>query len=223
MDRRLFGRRKGRPLRPQRQNLLDTLLHELTIDVEEIGLCKNLGRELCIEIGFGSGEHLIWQAQNNSKNFFIGSEVYINGISRLLLDINEKSLKNIRLWIDDGRLLLEALPNESVDVIYILFPDPWPKTRHHKRRIIGPSTVYELARVLKPGGILRTATDVSEYKTWMLQHILNCGEFSWEARRPIDWLERPIDWPVTRYEIKALGSNRNCAYFSFKRNTLKIY
>jgi len=223
MDRRLFGRRKGRPLRPKRQNLLDTLLHDLTIDVKEVGLCKSFGRRLCVEIGFGSGEHLTWQAQNYPNSLFIGSEVYINGVSRLLSDISEKSIENIRLWIDDGRLLLAALPNESVDLIYILFPDPWPKTRHHKRRIIGPSTVYEIERVLKPGGVLRTATDVPEYKIWMLQYILNSGVFSWDARRPFDWRKRPIDWPQTRYEIKALASKRNCTYFSFKKNTSKIF
>lgn len=217
MDRRLFGRRKGRPLRPQRQHLLDTLLPTLTIDAAEVGLCKNLGRRLGVEIGFGSGEHLIWQAQNSSNTYFIGSEVYINGVSRLLFDVSEKSLENIRLWVDDGRLLLAALPNDSVDLLYILFPDPWPKIRHHKRRIIGPSTIYEIARVLKPGGILRTATDVPEYRTWMLQYVLNCGVFSWDARRSIDWLERPKDWPETRYEIKALASHRSCAYFSFKK------
>jgi len=216
-QRKLYGRRKGRPLRPHRQYLVDRLLPRLEIS----GAAPPqpvAGRPLWIEIGFGAGEHLSWQAEHHPDTDFIGSEVFINGVARLLSDIEERSLGNIRLWTDDARLLLDTLPDGAVDRIFVLFPDPWPKARHRKRRIIGPGTLPDIARVLRPGGILRAATDIPDYQRWMLQHVLGCGAFDWTARRPADWRNRPDDWPETRYEAKAVAAGRPCAYFSFRRN-----
>lgn len=221
--RSVYGRRIGRPLRPYRQSLVDHLLPHLAVDLsagsiaDPAALFDFPARQIWLEIGFGSGEHLAWQAEANKDIGFIGCEPFLNGVARLLADIDERSLGNIRLWHDDARLLLSALPDASIDRIVILFPDPWPKTRHHKRRIIGPETVPEFSRVLVDDGTLRFASDISGYRSWTLHHLLGRGDFEWTARRPDDWQTRPDDWPETRYEAKARDAGRKSGYFTFRR------
>ena len=170
-----------------------------------------------LEIGFGSGEHLIKQALNNPLVGFIGCEPYINGVARILTSISRLGLSNIRIFRDDARILLQALPAQSIERTFILFPDPWPKARHHKRRIVGPKTISTLCRLMPKGAELRIATDDASYKEWILMHILSCNGFEWRARRPQDWQVKLADWPETRYEMKANAAGRQCSFFLFSR------
>ena len=178
--------------------------------------------QLWIEVGFGAGEHLEWQARHNPTVGLIGCEPFLNGIARILTAIDAKHLTNIRLLHDDARLLLAALPDQSVQRAFVLFPDPWPKARHHKRRFICPKTMAEFARTMVPDGELRIATDDSGYQAWILEHVLRQGDFIWTARRPGDWRHRPDDWPTTRYETKAVAAGRRPAFFRFRRRAAKI-
>jgi tRNA (guanine-N7-)-methyltransferase len=171
-----------------------------------------------LEIGFGAGEHLAWQARANPRIGLIGCEPFLNGVARMLADMEHTNLANIRIFRDDARILLAALPDASISRVFVLFPDPWPKSRHHKRRIVGPAVMPELARILRDGAELRVATDDPGYKGWILQHVLASGEFDWLARRPGDWRRRPDDWPPTRYEKKAQRAGRRAAFFRFARH-----
>ena len=223
--RALHGRRKGRPLRPRRATLVETLLPtlELTVagdsrePVDPAGWFLPPVAEIWLEIGFGAGEHLAWQARHHPEIGFVGCEPFLNGVARLLSDIDACGLTNIRIFRDDARMLIARLADASIARAFVLFPDPWPKMRHHKRRIIGPATMPQLARVLRDGAELRVATDVADYQGWILQYVLAGGAFRWPARRPSDWRERPADWPATRYETKAAEAGRHAAFFRFTR------
>ena len=173
--------------------------------------------QIWLEIGFGSGEHLVSQALNNPSVGFIGCEPYINGVARILTSISERGLSNVRIFREDARILLRALPDQSIARTFILFPDPWPKTRHHKRRIVGEKTLSALCRLMPKGAELRIATDDPSYKEWILRHILSCSGFEWRARRPQDWQVKLEDWPETRYEMKANSAGRECSFFLFSR------
>jgi len=173
--------------------------------------------EVWLEIGFGAGEHIAWQAAHHPEIGFVGCEPYVNGIASLLSQIDEQSLSNVRIFADDARLLVAHLHERSIGRLFILFPDPWPKTRHHKRRIIGQQTLAQYARVLKDGAELRIATDHSEHARWIVQHMAEATEFRWSARRPQDWRERPPDWPETRYEAKAASEGQRSVYLRYTR------
>jgi tRNA (guanine-N7-)-methyltransferase len=170
-----------------------------------------------LEIGFGAGEHLAWQAERHPDTGFIGCEVFENGIAKLLARIATGRLDNIRIFADDARLLLAALPPASIGRVFILFPDPWPKRRHHKRRIMSDETLDGLAEIMSDGAELRLATDDAGYLCWMLAHVTDHPAFEWLARRPCDWRERPSDWPSTRYEQKARAAGRRPAFLRFRR------
>ena len=174
-------------------------------------------RDVWLEIGFGAGEHLAEQAEHHPEIGFIGCEVFEDGIVRLLGEVARRGLGNIRMFTDDARLLLAALPPGSIGRIFILFPDPWPKRRHHKRRLVAPATLDLLAAVMSDGAELRLATDDRDYLAWMLQHATAHPDFVWLARRPADWRERPDDWPETRYEAKARTAGRMPAFLRFTR------
>lgn len=176
-------------------------------------------RELWLEIGFGGGEHLASQARAHPDVGFVGVEPFVTGVARLLAEMTAGGLGNIRIFPDDARLLLPALPDGSLGRIFVLFPDPWPKKRHHKRRIVNPETVAEFARLLRPGGELRIATDDVGYARWILAACLAEPRLEWLAERAADWRERPADWPPTRYEQKALAAGRRPVYFRFRRRT----
>lgn len=223
MQRLVYGRRKGHRLRPGRQRLLEELLPELQIDVPEgapldpAGLFAHRPPRIWLEIGFGGGEHLAAQAAAHPEIGLIGCEPFISGVARLLSLIEARGLTNIRLFTDDARLLMQALPDGCLERIFVLFPDPWPKTRHHKRRIVNPRTAAEFARLLVPGGELRLATDDMSYARAMLLALRGRPELRWQARRPADWRNRPADWPLTRYEEKALAAGKACVYLRFLR------
>jgi len=173
-------------------------------------------REIWLEIGFGSGEHLLWQAEHHSDIGFIGCEPFINGMASLLGAVEDRGLTNIRVHDGDARDALAWLPEASIGRIFILFPDPWPKLRHRKRRLVS-ETVPALARVLKQGGDIRFASDDGDYAAQALLAFQAGGQFDWLAERAGDWRMRPQDWPETRYERKAVSDGRRSAYLRFRR------
>ena len=208
-----YGRRRGRRLRTTKQGLFDELLPKLAVD----DWMKALPTPLWLEIGFGGGEHLAHQATLNPNVSIIGCEPYINGIAGLLKHITDHKVNNVRIWQQDARLIIDALPDASVERVFILYPDPWPKSRHHKRRLVSTPTLDRLARIMKPGALLRLATDDYDYCTWMLEHMLTHSQFSWNAKSCDDWLKPPADWLSTRYEQKALAAGRVPTYLNFTR------
>jgi tRNA (guanine-N7-)-methyltransferase len=217
----LYGRRRGHRLRPERKRLMAERLPEVEIRLPPSGRIEaaelSRGRPLWLEIGFGGGEHLVWQAKAHPEALLIGCEPYINGVARLLALAEAQGVGNIRVLVDDARLLLRALPDACLERVFVLFPDPWPKSRHHKRRIVNPETARAFARLLVPGGELRLATDDMGYGRAMLSTLLAEPRLEWLARRPADWRERPADWPATRYEEKALAAGRRPLYLRFAR------
>jgi tRNA (guanine-N7-)-methyltransferase len=218
----IYGRRRGRKLRPAQAGLMTTLLPRLRVTVPESGILDP-GllfpgfRLIALEIGFGAGEHLAAQAAAQPETGFIGVEIFETGVARLVTAIAARDLSNVRILTDDARLLLGALPQQCLDRAYILFPDPWPKLRHHKRRIVSPATLAQLARAMRDGGELRLATDDMDYLRQMLIDASQVPEWQWLARRPGDWRERADDWPATRYETKALAAGRRPGYLRFVR------
>jgi len=217
---RSFGRRKGRMLRTHAQELVDDLLPKLLIKNEEMenwrtgefnsiftnsSVPQFSNSPIWLEIGFGGGEHLAHQAALNPNVNFIGCEPYMNGVASALSHIEEQNLKNIRIYNDDARDLINNLPDNSLEKVFILYPDPWPKTRHNKRRIVSTELLDSLARVIKSGAELRLATDAADYATWMLERLLPHPAFKWQAQKCSDWLNPPADWISTRYEQKALA------------------
>ena len=220
--RQVWGRRHGPRLRPGRQALLDTRLPDLAITLPPSGRLDPAGlfaspREVWLEIGFGGGEHLAAQAAAHPGIGFLGVEPFVNGVAKLLREVRAGGLGNVRVLRDDARLLLGVLPTASLDRVDVLFPDPWPKLRHHKRRIVNGATLAELARVIRPGGALRLATDDPDYARWMLAAVLAEPRFVWTARRPDDWREPPADWVPTRYEAKARQAGRRPVFLGLRR------
>jgi tRNA (guanine-N7-)-methyltransferase len=221
---RLFGRRKGRPLRKRRTELIDVLLPQLQIALpnsggrlDPAGLFDSPKREVWLEVGFGMGHHLAWQAAHHPDVGFIGAEPFLNGIAGLLGMVDDEALSNVRIQPDDARPLLDALPDASIGRAFVLFADPWPKKRHADRRFIGPENLPRLARVLKDGAELRLASDDMGLVRWMLEHTVKHPDFEWTARRPSDWRIRPDDWPATRYEEKAIAAGRKPVFMRFVR------
>jgi tRNA (guanine-N7-)-methyltransferase len=219
----LYGRRKAKPLRPRQQQLVARLLPSLRIDAGQNGefdpsvLFEGGPRDIWLEIGFGGGEHLAGLAACNPDIGLIGAEPFVNGIAKLLLAIDERGLTNIRIYDADARPLLHRLAAACLGRVFILYPDPWPKRRHEKRRLLNPQTVSELYRVMKPGAELRLASDSSDYMAWSLRNMFLHGGFEWLACRPSDWREPPPDWTQTRYEAKALRQGRRPIYFRLVR------
>jgi len=204
---RSYGRIKSRPIKPRQAGLLDTLLPRIAVPAGPFDprALKPDAAEAWLEIGFGGGEHLAEQAARCPDVLFLAAEPFLNGVASALRHIDERGLDNVRVHAGDARLLLDALPDACLDRIFILFPDPWPKARHHKRRLIQDEMVLGLARVLKPGGALRFATDWKDYAAWTLERLLRSGRFAWAAERADDWRVVPADHVTTRYEVKRLG------------------
>jgi tRNA (guanine-N7-)-methyltransferase len=173
--------------------------------------------EIWLEIGFGGGEHLAAQAERRPDIGFLGSEVFVNGIAALLDQVDRRGLANLRIFDDDARLLLPALPEASLGRVFLLFPDPWPKKRHEKRRFIGPANLAHLARVLVDGGELRVASDDAGHIRWVLEQTAGHPAFRWRVRRPDDWRSPPADWVDTRYQEKARAAGRQATFLSFER------
>ncbi len=203
----LYGRRKGPKLRGRQAELLQTLLPQLLWHAKagaDPRQAYDDVDDIWLEVGFGAGEHLYWQAGQNPRVGLIGAEPFENGVAKLLSKIADAPLCNIRLHMGDARDIIDALPDSSLGRVFVLFPDPWPKTRHHKRRFLQTEMLDALARVMKPGAELRFATDDKSLFPYTLERLSIHPAFVWMARGPGDWLTRPADWPQTRYEAKAI-------------------
>lgn len=222
--RTIYGRRLGRPLKQGREKALAEWLPRLGVSVPAEGrldpthLFDVPVEDVWLEVGFGSGEHLLAQAAAHPRVGLIGCEPFINGMAALLAEIAREPARaaNIRVLMDDARPLIAALPTASLGKVFVLFPDPWPKARHAKRRFISPENLDALARVMKPGAELRVASDDEGYISWTLEHAPGHPAFE-PLRTETEWRQRPADWPVTRYEAKARAQGREPAFFAFRR------
>ncbi len=208
---RLYGRAAGKPLSKRQQGLIDDFLPTLAIPesaprtLAPISLFKPAMREAWLEIGFGGGEHLAGQAARHPDIGIIGVEPFIDGVAKLLTALEAGGTTNVLVRRGDARDLVAQFAGASLDRVFILFPDPWPKTRHRKRRLIQPDFVAELARVMKPGARLRFATDWADYANRALETVIRDGHFTWQANRADDWRKPPTDHVTTRYQEKRLG------------------
>ena len=210
---RSFGRIRSRTLKPRQAALMETLLPQIAVPDPAAGpvdprVLMPGAAQVWLEIGFGGGEHLAEQAARRPDALLIGCEPFLNGVGSALRHVEERALANVRLHAGDARAVVTALPDASVDRVFILFPDPWPKARHHKRRLIQPDVLADLARVLKPGGRFRFVTDWKDYAAWTLERGLREPRLRWLAERAADWREPPADHVPTRYQDKLLGDTQ---------------
>jgi tRNA (guanine-N7-)-methyltransferase len=218
--RTLYGRSRGRTLRPGQQRLLAEVLPRFEIALDSLGAGRAFApclSEAWLEIGFGAGEHLIRQAKANPKIGVIGCEPFLNGVVAALAGIEREHLTNVRLRRGDAQGLVEAAADAFFSRVFILYPDPWPKRRHHKRRVVAEAMVGGLARVMRRGAELRFATDIDDYAGWTLMRLITSPHFRWIAERADDWRRPWPEWRPTRYEAKALRQGRRSVYLTFER------
>jgi tRNA (guanine-N7-)-methyltransferase len=220
---RFYGRRRGKALRPKALELLETKLPDLTISIDQAPTLKPLDisslfshnpKEIWLEIGFGAGEHLAWQAFHHSHVGLIGCEVFRNGIASLLQYLDKQTINNVRIYPEDARLLFPNIPESTITKIFILFPDPWPKKRHKNRRFIHPDNLTNLSRIMKKGGELRIATDDPTYQKWLLEQMSAQQDF---VNITVDHLVKPEQWPETRYEEKARKASRIPHFYVYRK------
>lgn len=207
---RSFGRIKSRTLKPRQAALMDSLLPRIALPDPADGpidprALMPAAAQVWLEIGFGGGEHLAEQAARHPDVLLVGCEPFLNGVGSALRHIEDRALTNVRVHAGDARLVLDALPQASLDRVFILFPDPWPKARHHKRRLIQDDTLTALVRALKPGAPLRFVTDWKDYAAWTLERAVRTPGLVWRAERAEDWRAAPPDHVPTRYQEKLLG------------------
>jgi tRNA (guanine-N7-)-methyltransferase len=221
--RAFFGRRKGHRLRPRQQALFETLLPRLSLDLSRPApadlrtLLNKSAKDVRLEIGFGGGEHLIAEAERQPTSGFIGSEPFVNAMAKALAAIEASARDNIRLHFGDAGELIAWLPQASIARLDLIYPDPWPKRRHWKRRFVQEDRIAEIARVLRPGGEFRFVTDIADYATWTLALISRSREFVWTAERADDWRRPWQGFTSTRYEAKAMRAGRVPCYLIFRR------
>jgi tRNA (guanine-N7-)-methyltransferase len=221
--RAFFGRRKRHALKPKQAALFDTLLPRVALDLSKAApgdlhaLFSRAVREVHLEIGFGGAEHLLAQAVPNPDSGFIGADAFVNAIAKALAGIEAHRLENVRLHFGDASELIDWLPSASLARIDLLYPDPWPKRRHWKRRFVQDDMLKRLARILQPGGEFRFATDISGYADYALMRILRSPDFVWAAERADDWRKPWPSYSETRYEAKAKREGRLPQYFIFRR------
>lgn len=216
-----YGRRQGKRLRPKQAAGLSGTLPGLSIDctgpVQPASLFSDPKSAYWLEIGFGGGEHLINNARLHPDVGHLGCEPFINGLAKLVLQIGESGIDNIRLHNDDAVQLLDQLPDGALDRVYLLYPDPWPKRRHYKRRFVSDDNLARIARVLKKGGEFRFASDIDHYVGWTLARVLRSPDFVWTADTADDWRKPWDNWPSTRYEAKAIREGRQSSYITARR------
>ncbi len=219
-----YGRRTARPLTERKQHLMNTLLPRIRVPLDPQHITpldmQNLfpqATSYWLEIGFGGGEHCAAQAIRHPHIGILASEPFIDGVAKLVTLIDENKIENIALWDDDARLLMQAIPDASLERVFILFPDPWPKAKHHKRRIVSPETLNMLARIMKQGAELRLATDHVAYSEWMIEQMTQDERFYWTAETPEDWQNPPEDWVKTRYQEKAERQGRSAIFLRYIR------
>jgi tRNA (guanine-N7-)-methyltransferase len=218
-----FGRRKGHKLRLHQADLIEHLLPRLALDIASpappdlADLFDPPASDVRLEIGFGGGEHLIAEARALPNTGFIGCEPYVNGMAKILTQIEAHNIGNVRLFAGDATELLAWLPTHSLSRIDLIHPDPWPKRRHWKRRFVQDATVNAMARVLKPDGEFRFVSDIDDYCAWTLAHLARSPELVWTAERADDWRLPWADYTMTRYGRKAEREGRHAAYLRFRR------
>lgn len=217
-----FGRRKGHRLRSHQAGLIERLLPQLSIDTkarpgELTKLFEPDIESVRLEIGFGGGEHLVEEARACPNTGFIGCEPYVNGMAKILSQIEAHSIGNIKLFAGDATELLAWAPPQSLDRIDLIHPDPWPKRRHWKRRFVQDATVAGMACVIKPGGEFRFVCDIDDYVAWTLAHLARSSDFVWLAERADDWREPWPGYTLTRYGRKAMREGRKSVYLRFRR------
>jgi len=221
-----FGRRKGKPLRPAQQELMETLLPQLRFDIDEpaptdlpqlSALFGHGPERICLEIGFGGGEHLVAQAAAHPADGFIGVEPFQNGMAKALSAIRRLGLGNIRLFDQDAAFLLDWLPAQSLARVDLLYPDPWPKKRHWKRRFVNPANIARIARLLRGGGQFRFASDIESYVEWTLMQMAQHGGLACLTPTAAQWRDPWPGWERTRYEAKALREGRQPAYLVYEK------
>jgi tRNA (guanine-N7-)-methyltransferase len=221
--RSFFGRRKGHKLRSHQADLIEHLLPRLALDITSPGpaglgdLFDPPAGHVRLEIGFGGGEHLIAEALAFPETGFIGCEPYVNGMAKILTQIEAHNIGNIRLFAGDAAELVAWAPPRSLDRIDLIHPDPWPKRRHWKRRFVQDATVAAMARVLKPGGEFRFVCDIADYVAWTLAHLVRSPDFAWTAERAADWKQPWPGYTMTRYGRKAEREGREAAYLRFRK------
>lgn len=219
---RLYGRSQGKSLKPRQDRLIRDLLPQIAVTPENVGhtAATHTG-PVWLEVGFGGGEHLASHAAQHPDTLMIGAEPFINGVAKLLTQVEEKSLTNVGVCHGDAKPVMAALPDGRLSKLFVLHPDPWPKTRHHKRRMISAPFLAHAARLLHKGGELRVSSDISDYIRWTLMHIQmhnrQSPDFDWTATAAKDWKDRPADWPGTRYEAKGVREGRPDTYLTFTR------
>lgn len=233
---KFYGRRQGRRIRKAKTTLLEAFLPTVSLTPETDLTSPDLFgipvKEICLEIGFGNGEHIAGQSLAHPSTGFIGAEVFKNGVANLLslmtgikeagqlpekISLLPDRVDNLRIWSDDVRLLFDRIPDAFITKVFVLFPDPWPKKRHAFRRFINPDNLNHLARILKPGGILRVATDHKIYKGWTLRQLHADPRFEWTAACGNDWKHAPADWVETKYQRKALREGRKSVFLDYRR------
>lgn len=221
--RAFFGRRKGHALKPRQAALFETLLPTIGLELTKPApadlrtLFPRAVDEVRLEIGFGGAEHLIAQAQTNPNVGYIGTDAFLNGVAKALVAIDVHKVDNVLLYFGDASALLDWLPAETLSRIDLLYPDPWPKRRHWKRRFVQDESLKRLARILKSGGEFRFATDIPSYADHVLMRILRSSDFTWTAETADDWRKPWAGFVRTRYEAKAIREGRTPAYFIFRR------
>ena len=218
---RLYGRSSGHKLRKGQQDLVDTLLPKIAVpEAGEVTSRRLFGddRPLHLEIGFGGGEHLVFRADLLPDHGFIGCEPFLNGVATALAHVRDQHLANVRLWRGDALDVLRRVADSSLSFVYLLHPDPWPKARHSKRRMVNDGPIDLIASKIKPNGELRIATDHTVYLEWALMIMQrHTHQFRWLAEKASDFLERPGGWPETRYAAKALREGRRAYYLRYQR------
>jgi tRNA (guanine-N7-)-methyltransferase len=218
-----FGRRKGHRLRAHQADLIAHLLPHLSLDIKQqatsplLELFDPPAEAMRLEIGFGGGEHLVAEAQTFASTGFIGCEPYVNGMAKILAQIETRNISNIRLFAGDAADLLAWLPPQSLLRIDLIHPDPWPKRRHWKRRFVQDATIAAMARVLRHGGEFRFVSDIDDYCAWTLMHLLRSPDFRWKAERADDWRRPWEGYTMTRYGRKAEREGRVANYLRFER------
>lgn len=218
--RRLYGRTQGHPLRTRAQRLVDTLLPTLAIPADgPLSAHRLFGddRPLALEVGFGRGEHMAFQAARAPGTGFLACEPYVNGVAGLLAEVEDRALANVRIHMGDAIAVLERLPAQSLETVWLLHPDPWPKARHAKRRFVNPGPMRLVASRLKPGGQFRLATDHVGYLRHALVSMQGMAQFRWTAVGPEDWDAVPEDWPDTRFAAKARALGHQVWRLVFQR------
>ena len=206
-----YGRRKGKPLRRHHSDLMEQLLPPLAVDIKNP--LAGTGERRWLEIGFGGGEHMVHQARLNPEVSIIGAEAFLNGVAKALAHVEEAGVQNLRIHYGDARVLLEAMPDQCLERLYLLYPDPWPKERQKKRRFVNPTNLAHFHRLLKPEGLFLFASDIPDYVDWTRDHVVVHAGFREEGDASVAF----ENWTQTRYETKALREMRNPRYVTLRK------